>query len=112
MHRIKNLTNSPYPIAGAGGTKVLPARGEITVEVAPGMLSHYRALGYFEIDKAEAPVPVETTTIESTEPEDQPANAAAVSEREQLQSRLDAAGITYDKRWGVARLRKALESGE
>lgn len=50
MLRIKNLTNSPYPIMMADGSKeILPARGEIDADIHPQHLSLYRSLGYFVI---------------------------------------------------------------
>ena len=50
MLRIKNLTNSPYPILLADGSKeLLPARGEIDADIHPQHLSLYRSLGYFVI---------------------------------------------------------------
>jgi len=50
MLRIKNLTNSPYPILLADGSKeLLPARGEIDADIHPQHLPLYRSLGYFVI---------------------------------------------------------------
>lgn len=50
MLRIKNLTNSPYPIMMADGSKeILPASGEIDADIHPQHLSLYRSLGYFVI---------------------------------------------------------------
>ena len=50
MLRIKNLTNSPYPILLADGSKeLLPARGEIDADIHPQHLQLYRSLGYFVI---------------------------------------------------------------
>lgn len=52
MLRIKNLTNSPYPILLADGSKeILPARGVMNVDVHPQQLPFYRSIGYFQISE-------------------------------------------------------------
>jgi hypothetical protein len=45
---IKNLMNSPHSITCSDGTNViLPARGEIDVDITQDMENRYRSLGYF-----------------------------------------------------------------
>lgn len=41
-----------------------------------------------------------------------PQDTPAENERNQLKAELEAKGINYDKRWGVERLRAALDGGE
>lgn len=55
LRRIKNLTNSPYPIMLADGKQdILPARGELeNVDVHPLHLPLYRMIGYFQIEEAD-----------------------------------------------------------
>lgn len=55
LRLIKNLTNSPYHIMLADGTRtILPARGELNnVDVHPLHLPLYRMIGYFQIDESE-----------------------------------------------------------
>lgn len=55
MLTIKNLTNSPYPVVLADGSKtILPARGTLEgVDVHPMHLPLYRAIGYFQITDGE-----------------------------------------------------------
>lgn len=47
--------------------------------------------------------PEEVAQEEAAEQEE-----TAVDEKDELRARLDAAGIEYDKRWGVSKLRAAL----
>lgn len=50
MLHIKNLINSPYEIVNADGERVmLPAGGEIDVDVHPMHLPTISVLGYFQI---------------------------------------------------------------
>lgn len=52
MLRIKNLTNSPYQIVLADGSKdMLPARGDLVADVHPQYLPMYRSIGYFVISE-------------------------------------------------------------
>lgn len=55
MLTIKNLTNSPYLVVLADGSKeMLPARGALeNVEVHPQHLPLYRSIGYFQITEGE-----------------------------------------------------------
>lgn len=59
MLRIKNLTNSPYPVMLVDGSKVLlPARGMLeNVDVHPLHLPLYRAIGYIQINEMEGASP-------------------------------------------------------
>lgn len=53
MLRIKNLINSPYEITNADGKRVmLPAGGELEIDVHPMHLPTISALGYFQITEA------------------------------------------------------------
>lgn len=54
MHNLKNLTNSPYPIALAdGSTVMLPARGELErVDLHPMIIRQVKACGYVEVIEA------------------------------------------------------------
>jgi len=56
MLTIKNMTNSPYPVVLADGSRtMLPARGTLeNVDVHPQHLQLYRSIGYFQISEAEA----------------------------------------------------------
>jgi len=56
---IRNLTNSPYPVVLADGTKeMLPARGTLeNVDVHPQYLPIYRSIGYFQITEGAAKKP-------------------------------------------------------
>ncbi|MER8827227.1 hypothetical protein NKH73_14155 [Mesorhizobium sp. M0938] len=56
MHKIVNLTNSPYDIkVEGGGVERLPARGELeNISIDPMHLPLYRALGYFVITAVDA----------------------------------------------------------
>lgn len=56
MLTIKNLTNSPYPVVLADGSKkMLPARGTLeNVDVHPQHLPLYRAIGYFQVTEGKA----------------------------------------------------------
>ncbi|MBV2144238.1 hypothetical protein KUG47_12110 [Falsochrobactrum sp. TDYN1] len=53
MLTIKNLTNSPYPVILADGSKeILPARGVLeNVEVHPMHMPLYRSIGYFQLSE-------------------------------------------------------------
>ena len=49
---------------------------------------------------------VEPVWLDDGEPQEEPAKA---DDKDSLRAELDARGIEYDKRWGVERLRAALE---
>ena len=108
MLRIKNLTNSPYPIMMADGSKeLLPARGEIDADIHPQHLSLYRSLGYFVISNVVEggdPKAVAGDTDKTEAPDDIDRLRA---EYEEL------TGKDADKRWKAGRIQleidKALE---
>lgn len=77
--RIKNLTNSPYPILLADGSKdMLPARGELeNVEVHPQHMPLYRQLGYFEISEDEP----KKAKVDKVEPEPEPKDEPDTEEK-------------------------------
>lgn len=68
MHTIKNLTNSPYEVFLADGTKdMLPARGSLAgVDIHPMHLPLYRQLGYFVITEGGDPIEVAGETGDDT----------------------------------------------
>lgn len=42
MHRIRNLTNSPFDLQAVDGKVLLPAKGEVEAEFAPDYLQMLR----------------------------------------------------------------------
>lgn len=72
MLTIKNLTNSPYPVVLADGSKeMLPARGTLeNVDVHPQHVSLYRAIGYFQITESGGePAPLKKAKKPKASPE-------------------------------------------
>lgn len=74
MLRIKNLTNSPYEILLADGSRVLvPARGNLDgVDVHPNHLSLYRSLGYFVIEDVDASSDDDSKNVDADAPSEKP----------------------------------------
>lgn len=51
MHKIKNLTNSPYDIETAEGIKRLPAFGEVTAKLSAEQIDMMGMFGLYEISE-------------------------------------------------------------
>lgn len=52
MHKIINLTNSPFDLQAVGGKVVLPAFGDVTAEFEPGYLDLLRAARTVDVKPA------------------------------------------------------------
>ena len=116
MHRIKNLTNSPYDIRVKGGKiKRLPARGEITVDVDPLHLPLYRTIGYFQL--------FEGASVPNAEPVGNWQDGKPVSAKKSKPSKsvdpelaklrkdyTDLTGKKFYHKWDVAELQKRIDA--
>lgn len=89
MYKLKNLTNSPYSITLADGTKtMLPARGTLgAVDIHEQHVRMIRACGFIEISKCPIPSDISVPTGKTLE-----------EKYEEL------TGEHPDKRWGRKRL--------
>lgn len=94
MHDLRNLTNSPYSIMMAkGGSKVLPARGELKgVEVHPMYAQQIKNCGYIEISVSGKSSDTDGGDLEEL--------------REEY---TDLTGEEPDLRWGKKRLESEIE---
>jgi len=86
--KITNLTNSPYQLVDAKGKAVmLPARGEVNIDLHPMYENLYRQMGYFRIEERGAVAP-------------------EVDERDELRAQYEQlTGEKPDGRWSADRLR-------
>lgn len=98
MYNLRNLTNSPYVITLAeGGTKVLPARGELKdVEVHYMHVQQIKNCGYIEI----------SDSGKSSDTESSSEGGGLEKLREEY---TDLTGEEPDLRWGKKRLESEIE---
>ena len=116
MHRIKNLTNSPYDIRVKGGkTERLPARGEITVDVDPLHLPLYRTIGYFQLfEGSTVPNAVPVGNWQNGNPmSEKKVKASKEVDPELVKLRKDYTDLTGKKfyhKWDVSELQKRIDA--
>lgn len=116
MHRIKNLTNSPYDIRVKGGkTERLPARGEITVDVDPLHLPLYRTIGYFQLFEGSTVPSAEHVGnwVDGKPVAEKKAKASKDVDPELAKLRKDYADLTGKKfyyKWDVSELQKRIDA--
>jgi hypothetical protein len=76
MHKIKNLTNSPFDLNTTTGKVLLPAFGEVEAEFAPDylqMLRKARTVDVIDHSLGGAKAPVETAPAKPAAPAKKPA---------------------------------------
>lgn len=84
-------------------------------KVRPDWVDDWRAQGWRRADEVEADAPdpdEEDAGAADEAPDPEPEDDEGEDEASDLRAQLDEAGIEYDGRWGVKRLRKALEEGQ
>ena len=115
MTIIKNNHGTALNIDGT----VIQAKGEANVPNWPKVKKNAVVAEWLRVgilaeageSESEQPLYVDVTAIDDAEQVVEPANQPAVDEKAELIAKLDEAGIGYDKRWGVAKLRAALSEG-
>lgn len=87
MHKIKNLTNSPYDLESASGVLRLPAMGEVTDEFDAAYIEALSGIGLYDIEAVDGEDPELTA----------------------LRGKAEKLGIDVDGRWGPKRLQAEIK---